>query len=49
MGIAEFPHHGSTECDLLQAADAALYAAKEGGRDCTVVATVTAKPAMLRS
>lgn len=33
IGVAAMPDHGSTEKDLLQAADAALYTAKREGRD----------------
>ena len=37
LGIAGFPHHGQTADALLGAADRALYAAKELGRDRTVL------------
>jgi diguanylate cyclase (GGDEF)-like protein len=37
-GIAVFPDHGPDAQGLLHAADAALYAAKQGGRDRVVVA-----------
>lgn len=33
VGIAVYPHHGSELDDLLQVADAAVYEAKENGRD----------------
>ncbi len=33
IGVAAFPSHADTPEDLISAADAALYAAKEGGRD----------------
>ncbi|MEV8513225.1 diguanylate cyclase [Dactylosporangium sp. NPDC051484] len=33
IGIAVFPHHGTTGQAVLEAADDALYAAKAGGRD----------------
>jgi diguanylate cyclase (GGDEF)-like protein len=32
-GVAVFPEHAADAAELLRAADAALYAAKEGGRD----------------
>ncbi len=32
-GVAEFPRHGRTRDELMQAADAALYASKQAGRD----------------
>lgn len=32
-GIAQFPHHGNTVHDVMVMADAALYAAKNGGRN----------------
>lgn len=36
-GIASMPEHGSTEIELLKAADEAMYTAKQGGRDRVVV------------
>jgi diguanylate cyclase (GGDEF)-like protein len=33
LGVASFPEHGATGETVLQAADAALYAAKRAGRN----------------
>jgi diguanylate cyclase (GGDEF)-like protein len=38
VGLASFPDHGTSSEALLRAADAALYRAKERGRDCVVSA-----------
>jgi len=40
LGVACFPEHGRRRDHLLQVADAALYAAKDGGRNCVVVSSV---------
>jgi diguanylate cyclase (GGDEF)-like protein len=40
-GVAAVPEHGSTASDLLRAADNALYAAKQAGRDRVVVYQAT--------
>ena len=37
MGIATYPDHGTELKDLIQAADTALYRAKEQGRDRTII------------
>ena len=42
IGVAVFPRHGLTAIDLLDAADQALYAAKDAGRDTFAVAPLTA-------
>jgi diguanylate cyclase (GGDEF)-like protein len=41
IGVAAFPRHGRTAAELLQAADAALYAAKGEGRDRWEVARIS--------
>lgn len=37
VGIASYPDHGEHAEDLLRAADTALYAAKQAGRDCVEI------------
>jgi len=34
VGVASFPHDASTSSTLLEAADAAMYHSKRGGRNC---------------
>jgi diguanylate cyclase (GGDEF)-like protein/PAS domain S-box-containing protein len=38
LGIAMFPKHGLTPATIIQAADTALYLAKQAGRDCVLTA-----------
>jgi len=38
-GVATYPDHGTTRDELVKAADAGLYAAKQAGRNCVKVAT----------
>jgi two-component system cell cycle response regulator len=44
IGIAVFPDHGATAQQVIDAADAALYAAKAAGRDTYRVAEVAERP-----
>jgi diguanylate cyclase (GGDEF)-like protein len=37
VGVALFPHHGRSADELIQAADMAMYSAKQDGRDCVRV------------
>lgn len=39
IGIAFFPEHGEDTAEIIHAADQALYAAKEAGRDRYVFCT----------
>ncbi len=42
IGVAEFPANGITRDDIVRAADAALYEAKEAGRNQVCLASVAA-------
>jgi diguanylate cyclase (GGDEF)-like protein len=44
IGTAEYPSHGDTPEELIASADAAMYQAKEGGRDRVVAARVGEQP-----
>ena len=36
-GVANYPQHGASDIEILQAADTALYKAKSAGRNCVMV------------
>jgi diguanylate cyclase (GGDEF)-like protein len=38
LGVAVYPDHGDTGLQLIQSADAALYRAKQAGRDRVITA-----------
>jgi two-component system, cell cycle response regulator len=44
LGVSAVPDHGSTPAALVRSADAALYVAKEGGRDRVVLAEPEVDP-----
>ena len=41
IGVAGFPDNGSTDKDVLQAADMALYQSKQNGRNCVTIYNLT--------
>jgi diguanylate cyclase (GGDEF)-like protein len=41
VGVAAFPDHGTTRDELVHAADMGLYAAKQSGRNCVCLATLS--------
>jgi diguanylate cyclase (GGDEF)-like protein len=45
-GVAIFPQHGTTRDSLVRAADSALYAAKQAGRNAVCMAISVPKPAI---
>jgi diguanylate cyclase (GGDEF)-like protein/PAS domain S-box-containing protein len=44
LGVAVYPYHGNTSLQLIRTADAALYQAKQEGRDRIVLAEYTGEP-----
>ncbi len=49
LGVAMFPEHGTDARMLMSAADGALYAAKQAGRNRVVVSTVNVVPTIVDS
>jgi len=45
FGVSNFPEHGATQDELIQASDNAMYLAKTGGRNRVVIAPAPALPA----
>jgi diguanylate cyclase (GGDEF)-like protein/putative nucleotidyltransferase with HDIG domain len=49
FGVASYPEHGQTAGSLLRGADEALYAAKDSGRDRTVLHHAALRDALLKA
>ena len=47
LGVAVYPDHGDTGVQLIQSADAALYRAKQAGRDRVVAADYVGEPPLV--
>jgi diguanylate cyclase (GGDEF)-like protein len=46
FGVANFPEHGTTQDELIHAADSAMYQAKTGGRNRVVIASAQTAAAL---